>query len=117
MKCLRCGNNAPKEQLFCDDCLADMEKHPVKPGTPIQLPKRNENAVIKRGNFRLAISKWQDQIFRLKYTIFWLIVIIVLLLAVLTLGICMMLQLTPEWFNNIVYNIPPIERIMETSIT
>jgi hypothetical protein len=117
MKCLRCGNKAPKEQLFCDDCLADMEKHPVKPGTPIHIPKRNENIVIKRGNFRLAISKWQDQIFRLKYTIFWLIVVIVLLLAVLTVGICMMLQLTPEWFNNIVYKIPPIERIMETSIT
>ena len=117
MKCLRCGNNALDEQLFCDECLADMEKHPVKPGTPIHIHKRTEGTTVKRANFRLAVSKWQDRIFRLKYTIFWLIIIIILLIAVLTIGICMMLHITPDWFNNIVYGIPGVERLVETAIS
>ena len=38
MNCLRCGREIPVGQVFCPDCLADMEKDPVKPGTPVQLP-------------------------------------------------------------------------------
>ena len=117
MKCLRCGNNAAEEQLFCAECLADMEKHPVKQGTPIHIPKRAERAAVKRASFRLAVSKWQDRIFRLKYTIFWLIIIIVLLLAILTIGICMMLNLTPEWLNDIVYDLPVVRRMIESAVS
>ena len=116
MKCLRCGNNAPEDQLFCDECLTSMDNHPVKPGTPIHIPKRDERTTTKRANFRLAVSKWQDRIFRLKYTIFWLIVIIILLVVIMTLGICMMLNITPEWFNNFVYSIPGVQRMVETAM-
>ena len=104
MNCIRCGKELENEQVFCDECQAEMEQHPVKPGTPIQLPARETRKIPKRTNFRLAESKWQDKIFRLKMLINFMSVLIVLLLAALALCICIMLQLTPDWINELVFD-------------
>ncbi len=40
MYCLKCGRETTAEQIFCDSCLTDMEKYPVKPGTAIHIPSR-----------------------------------------------------------------------------
>lgn len=40
MNCMRCGKNTEEKQFFCPSCLESMEKHPVKPGTVVQLPIR-----------------------------------------------------------------------------
>ena len=40
MNCMKCGKTTTNEQVFCDDCLQVMAKHPVKPGTPVYLPQR-----------------------------------------------------------------------------
>ena len=40
MNCMRCGKNTEEKQFFCASCLQEMEKHPVKPGTVVQLPVR-----------------------------------------------------------------------------
>lgn len=42
MNCLKCGRET--EQTFCEQCRADMEKNPVKPGTIVLLPKERPNA-------------------------------------------------------------------------
>ena len=115
MSCIRCGKEANVDQVFCAECLADMERHPVKPGTPIQLPNREDRSTIKRTSFKLAASKWQDKIFRLKYTIFWLIVIIVLLAAALALAMCMLLQITPAWVDEFFYQQPFVRSIIENA--
>ena len=39
-RCLKCRREIAEGQVFCDDCLAQMKKYPVKPGTPVNLPKR-----------------------------------------------------------------------------
>lgn len=103
MSCMRCGKETEESQVFCAECLADMERHPVKPGTPVQLPVRQPNPTVKRERFRLAESKWTDKIFRLKYIIVCLIILIVLLAAALALCICMLLQVTPDWINDLFY--------------
>ena len=103
MSSIRCGKEIEVDQVFCAECLTDMERHPVKPGTPIQLPNREDRGTVKRASFKLAASKWQDKIFRLKYTIFWLIVIIALLAAALALTIAMLLQITPAWINELFF--------------
>lgn len=103
MSCIRCGRDTEDNQVFCVECLADMERHPVKPGTPIQLPVRMQQPSAKRTRFRLAESKWTDKIFLLKYIIFWLVVLIVLLGAALALCICMLLQVTPKWINDLLF--------------
>lgn len=102
MNCMRCGREIEEMDVFCAECLADMERHPVKSGTPIQLPVREVQPAMKRERFRLAESKWTDKIFLLKYIIFWLVVLIVLLAAALVLCICMLLQVTPDWINEMV---------------
>ena len=40
MNCLRCGRETEQEQVFCASCLKTMEKHPIKPGTAVQIPDR-----------------------------------------------------------------------------
>ncbi len=115
MSCIRCGKELDASQVFCAECLEEMEKHPVKPGTPIQLPYREPNNAAKRASFRLADSKWKDKIFRLKYTILWLIIIIVLLTAALALCICMLLQITPDWFNEMFFENPVVQSIMRNA--
>ena len=38
MNCMKCGREITLGQVFCKDCLVDMENFPIKPGTPVQLP-------------------------------------------------------------------------------
>ena len=112
VSCMRCGKETEVDQVFCDECLTDMERHPVKPGTPIQLPQRETRTVVKRSSFKLAASKWQDKIFRLKYTIFWLSMIIILLTAALVLALGMLLQITPAWVNEFFFEQPVVQSII-----
>ena len=44
MLCMKCGTETGSEQVFCDNCLAAMERSPVKPGTVVQLPQRPDPA-------------------------------------------------------------------------
>jgi len=41
-QCLKCGKKAEERSVFCSDCLAVMEQYPVKPGTVIHLPIRQQ---------------------------------------------------------------------------
>ena len=40
MHCMKCGAEAPENQVFCDHCLSIMDQYPVKPDIHIHLPKR-----------------------------------------------------------------------------
>lgn len=48
MLCMKCGREIEAEQVFCEECLAGMEKYPVKPGTVVLLPKRPPQSPIKK---------------------------------------------------------------------
>ena len=49
MGCMKCGRETVSEQVFCPDCLAEMEKYPVRPGTVVQLPpSRKTAAAVKK---------------------------------------------------------------------
>ena len=112
MSCMRCGKVSAEDHVFCTECLEDMKRHPVKPGTPIQLPVRENNGPVKRASFRVAESKWHDKIFRLKYTMFWLVVLIILLAGLLALALCMLLQITPKWFNDMFFESNAVQYII-----
>lgn len=100
MSCIRCGRLAEENQVFCNACLEDMQKHPVKPDTPVHLPDRGERGSAKRATFQVAASRWEDRIFRLKYAIFWLIMLNILLLGVVIFGVCLWLGLLPQGVND-----------------
>lgn len=48
VNCLKCGREIEEGQVFCNDCLVQMAKYPVKPGTAVQLPSRGSAAVSKK---------------------------------------------------------------------
>ena len=78
MNCLKCGQEISGEQVFCDSCLADMERHPVKPGTPVIIPKRSKPLPSKRPHRK--IQKPEDQIAALKKIANFLLALVILLM-------------------------------------
>ena len=40
MNCMKCGRETEAEQIFCESCLEEMEKYPVRPNTVVQIPNR-----------------------------------------------------------------------------
>ena len=74
MFCMKCGREI-ESGVFCLDCLCDMEKYPVKPGTAIQLPKRRD-AVPARKMFtpRKTLTA-EEQIRKLRKTLRTMVVL------------------------------------------
>lgn len=56
MNCLKCGREIEEGQIFCPDCLLEMQKYPVKPGVTVQLPKREEVLTTKREHIRPSFT-------------------------------------------------------------
>ena len=82
MGCMKCGKETGQNQVFCDDCLAEMEKYPVKPGTVVQIP--NRPAKKQTHHRRVAVAP-EEQIKRLTNRVhrLMLVVIITSALAIL----------------------------------
>ena len=64
MNCMRCGREIPDEQVFCPECLAEMEKCPVKPDATVRIPRRPDPALRK--NARKKGTPEEEQIRHLK---------------------------------------------------
>ena len=52
MNCMKCGRETGEGRVFCEACLTEMEKYPVKPGTVVQLPRRRNDPVGKKNHPR-----------------------------------------------------------------
>ena len=73
MHCVKCGRKTEGEQVFCQLCLEDAGKYPVKPGTPIQLPHRApEPPVKKKPGKEKPELKPEERIARLRRRVRWL---------------------------------------------
>lgn len=71
MHCLKCGTELENEQAFCQECLLEMEKYPVKPGVAVQLPIRRETPAARKAPKKRTVSP-EEQIARLKKHIWFL---------------------------------------------
>ena len=98
MTCMKCGREIPAEQVFCDNCLALMEKYPVKPDAAIHLPLRKEASAAKKPSGRRRQLPPEEQILllrkrnrRLRLTV----VILSIVLAATVAGV-VLLQLRPD---------------------
>ena len=88
MSCLKCGQEVSPGQVFCESCLSDMARHPVKPGTPVIIPKRNKPLPTKRTHKR--VHKPEDIIVSQRRLIGWLLAaVIALMLASAALTVAM----------------------------
>ena len=65
MNCMKCKREIALGQVFCKECLADMENYPVKPGTPVILPTQVSTPAPRRSAPR-KIRKPEEQITLLK---------------------------------------------------
>lgn len=62
MQCIKCGRDTEGNHVFCPHCLESMEKAPVKPGTPVVIPKRTRKVhapVLKKEKPEEQIPKLQ----------------------------------------------------------
>ena len=48
MNCVKCGREIPEDQVFCEHCLAEMERYPVNPYTAIHIPARPQEEIVKK---------------------------------------------------------------------
>lgn len=63
MNCMKCGREIEESHVFCRECLAEMEKYPVKPGTVVQLPHvPSYQAAKKPPQRRKAAPPLEDQV-------------------------------------------------------
>lgn len=65
MNCLKCGAEIPTGQVFCPSCLEKMAKYPVKPDTPVLLPKRPQEEQVKHPVKRKEKPSLEEQLCRL----------------------------------------------------
>lgn len=88
MQCLKCGNEFDGDKSFCAACLSSMEAYPVKPGTPVTLPKRQKrvprSSLPRQPKSEEIIEQLQRQVSRLRR---WIAVLAVLLATCVGLGV------------------------------
>ena len=96
MACIKCGKESTAGAEFCEECLKDMERYPVKPGTPVILPKHAEYLSAKHP--RKKALKPEQQVVRLKKAVrclLWVCLALLLLLVAAVIGIVYLLDGTP----------------------
>lgn len=93
MSCMKCGKEVSAGQVFCDECLLEMEKYPVKPGTPVLLPNRPTAPVVHKRRFYKRQRKPEEQLSTYKNWITFFCIFCCVLVVALTLSIMLNLHL------------------------
>ena len=88
MNCMKCGKEIEESQVFCPDCLAEMEKYPVKPGTVVQLPVQHKAAPARKSPRRRPQPGPEEQIKLLKKRVLLLRGLLALTMALLITATC-----------------------------
>ena len=82
MNCIKCGRDIGEDQVFCEICLTEMENYPVKPGTAIHIPARNEEEPKKAPVKRKPVLSPSEQVLllkkKLRRTRVWLVILMLL---------------------------------------
>ena len=87
MVCMKCGSKLETEQAFCQDCLLEMEKYPVKPGTVVHLPIRKEAPPVRKTvTHRRRTVNPEEQLAKLKKRV-WILGISLFLSVALVIAL------------------------------
>ena len=98
MQCMKCGREIPAGQAFCEACLADMEKYPVKPGTAVRIPSRREETAPKKQPPRRKTVPAEEKVIILRRRL-WVVGVTLTLLLALISG-CLFMAVKYIWEND-----------------
>ena len=93
MNCMKCGKELKAAGVFCEECLADMEKYPVKPNITVHLPHRSAPTPARKRSRRQKYVKPEEQIRHLKKVRSWLCVLLTVVLLAFAATAVMLLHL------------------------
>ena len=93
MECLRCGTQIEGNAEFCEACLRSMENYPVKPGTVIQLHRREVVSAQKKAPRPKRQSDLEAQILFLKKSMGIMMLLLVIAMVALGAAVGMLLML------------------------
>lgn len=99
MACIKCGKDTTAGAEFCKECLADMERHPVKQGTPVILPKRDDLPVLRHSKKKTV--KPEQQVQQLKKISKVLVVIALTMAVIAAAAIVLLFQMVDEPFASL----------------
>jgi len=97
MNCMKCGRETADDQVFCELCLKEMESSPVKPGTVVLIPSRQEEEIRKNPHRRKPLPTPSEQIIRLKKKLLWTRIALALLLLLCGLLCFAVGRVAIEW--------------------
>ena len=103
MNCMKCGREIALGQVFCKECLADMEQYPIKPGTPVPLFDPDPVPGVKRAPALRKQKKPEEQIVDLKKVI----VALSVALTVVILGFSIVTAILINRLENAEGVVPP----------
>ncbi len=86
MNCIKCGRELSDTQVFCPQCLEQMEQYPVKPGTPVLLPPTRPSSPSGGKKHQKPEKKPEEQVLALRSAIGWLTTALVV--ALLAFALC-----------------------------
>lgn len=92
MFCLKCGAEISEKAVFCQHCLAEMEKYPVKPDAKFFIPQNRAPSVNKKVAPRKKVISPEDKISRMKKTIQLLSIVLAVSLMALVLSIALLVE-------------------------
>lgn len=89
MNCMKCGRDIAVNQVFCPDCLEEMEKYPVQPNVAIHLPAQSVEELGKKPARRYRpILSTEEQLKRMRKRISGLVLALILVSALaISLGV------------------------------
>ena len=93
MSCMKCGKEVSEDQVFCPECLAEMERYPVKPGTPVLLPHRAPITPQRKRRNAKRPRKPEEQVVSLRRAVRLLSVVLCLVLAIAIVYIVLNIRL------------------------
>lgn len=115
MNCMKCGTEIKGSGVFCEECLAEMEKYPVKPNITVQLPIRPAVAPARKKVRRQRHIKPEDQIRHLKKVRNWLCGLLIFALLAFAASSALVLHLlNPDEGFNIGQNYETIDSTGDT---
>lgn len=96
MYCMKCGRETQEGSVFCQACLEVMEKHPVKPGTPVHIPKQAPAQVSKKPQRSRRALEPEELIRRLKRAVTVAVIAVFVTLVMWGVTIAMLVHVLNE---------------------